>query len=149
MTINTILIFLAAMIVVSIFILMENRSKRNRISPTNLGEMPFIIFKSILISLLTLTLMAGSFLMIGPQIFPIIGVSFCLGIFFVFRKSLLSLVFFGYPLTFGLVSAYIGFHELNNYANDSEFWIALGIGSLGTMLVFLGFWKTLFRPEAK
>jgi len=149
MTINTILIFLAAMIVVSIFILMENRSKRNRISPTNLGEMPFIIFKSILISLLTLTLMAGSFLMIGPQIFPIIGVSFCLGIFFVFRKSLLSLVFFGYPLTFGLVSAYIGFHELNNYANDSEFWIALGIGSLGTMLVFLGFWKTLFRPETK
>ena len=148
MTINTILIFLAAMIVVSIFILMENRSKRNRISPTNLGEMPFIIFKSILISLLSLTLMAGSFLMIGPQIFPIIGVSFCLGIFFVFRKSLLSLVFFGYPLTFGLVSAYIGFHELNNYANDAEFWVALGIGALGTMLVFLGFWKTLFRPEA-
>ena len=148
MTINTILIFLAAMIVVSIFILMENRSKRNRISPTNLGEMPFIIFKSILISLLTLTLMAGSFLMIGPQIFPIIGVSFCLGIFFVFRKSLLSLVFFGYPLTFGLVSAYIGFHELNNFTNASEFWIALGIGALGTMLVFLGFWKTLFRPEA-
>ena len=92
--------------------------------------------------------MAGSFLMIGPQIFPIIGVSFCLGIFLVFRKSLLSLVFFGYPLTFGLVSAYIGFHELNNFTNASEFWIALGIGALGTMLVFLGFWKTLFRPEA-
>jgi hypothetical protein len=146
---NTILIFLAAMIVVSIFILMENRSKRNRVSPNNLGEMGFRIIKSILISLLTLTLMAGSFRMIGPQIVPIIGVSFCLGIFFVFRKSLLSLVFFGYPLTYGLVSAYIGFHELNNYANDSEFWIALGIGSLGTMLVFIGFWKTLFRPEAK
>jgi len=47
-----------------------------------------------------------------------------------------------------LVSAYIGFHELNNYANDSEFWIALGIGSLGTILVFLGFWKILFRPKA-
>jgi hypothetical protein len=149
MTMNSILLFLAAMIVVSIFILMENRSKRNRVSSNNLGEMRFRIIKSILISLLTLTLMAGSFLMIGPQIFPIIGVSFCLGIFFVFRKSLLSLVFFGYPLTFGLVSAYIGFHELNNYANDSEFWIALGIGSLGTMLVFLGFWKTLFRPETK
>jgi len=149
MTINTILIFLAAMIVVSIFILMENRSKRNRVSPTNLGEMRFRIIKSILIFLLTLTLMAGSFLMIGPQIFPIIGVSFCLGIFFVFWKSFLSLVFFGYPLTFGLVSAYIGFHELNNYANDSEFWIALGIGALGIMLVFLGFWKILFRPEAK
>ena len=149
MTMNSILIFLAAMIVVSIFILMENRSKRNRVSPTNLGEMRFRIIKSILIFLLTLTLMAGSFLMIGPQIFPIIGVSFCLGIFFVFWKSFLSLVFFGYPLTFGLVSAYIGFHELNNYANDSEFWIALGIGALGIMLVFLGFWKILFRPEAK
>ena len=148
MTLHSVLIFLAAMIVVSIFILMENRSKRNRVSPTNLGEMRFRIIKSILISLLTLTLMAGSFLMIGPQIFPIIGVSFCLGIFFIFRKSLLSLVFFGYPLTFGLVSAYIGFHELNNYANDSEFWIALGIGSLGTILVFFGFWKTLFRPKA-
>ncbi len=109
--------------------------------------MRFRIIKSILISLLTLTLMAGSFLMIGPQIVPIIGVSFCLGIFFVFRKSFLSLVFFGYPLTFGLVSAYIGFHELDNYANDSEFWVALGIGVLGIMLIFHGFWKALFRPE--
>jgi hypothetical protein len=148
MTYNSVLIFLAAMIVVSIFILMENRSKRNRISSTNLGVIPFRIIKSILVSVLTLTLMAGSFLMIGPQILPILAVSFCLGIFFVFRKSFLSLVFFGYPLTFGLVSAYIGFHELNNFANASEFWIALAIGSLGTMLVFLGFWKTLFRPEA-
>ena len=148
MTINTILIFFAAMIVVSIFILIENRSKRNRVSPTNLGEIPFRIIKSILIFLLTLTLLAGSFLLIGPQIVPIVATSFCLGIFFVFRKSFLSLVFFGYPLTFGLVSAYIGFHELNNFTNASEFWIALGIGALGTMLVFLGFWKTLFRPEA-
>ena len=148
MTLHSVLVFLAAMIVVSIFILIENRSKRNRVSPNNLGEVRFRIIKSILIFLLTLTLMAGSFLMIGPQIFQIIGVSFCLGIFFVFRKSFLSIVFFGYPLTFGLVSAYIGFHELNNFTNASEFWIALGIGALGTMLVFLGFWKTLFRPEA-
>ena len=148
MTMNSVLIFLAAMIVVSIFILMENRSKRNRVSTTNLGVTQFRIIKSILVSLVTLTLMAGSFLMIGPQILPILAVSFCLGIFFVFRKSFLSLVFFGYPLTFGLVSAYIGFYEMNNYANDSEFWIAQGIGALGTMLVFLGFWKTLFRPEA-
>jgi len=148
MTINTILIFLGAMIVVSIFILLENRSKRNRISPNNLGEVGFRITKSILIFLLTLTLMAGSFLMIGPQIVPIIGVSFCLGIFFVFRKSFLSLVFLGYPITFGWVSAYIGFYELDDYINGSGFWVALGIGALGTMLVFLGFWKTLFRPEA-
>ena len=148
MTINTILIFLAAMIVVSLFIFMENRSKRNRVSPTNLGEMPFRIIKSILIFLLTLTLMAGSFLLIGPQIVPIVATSFCLGIFFVFRKSFLSLVFFGYPITFGWVSAYIGFYELDDYINDSGFSVALGIGALGTMLVFLGFWKTLFRREA-
>ena len=148
MTMNTVLIFLAAMIVVSIFILLENRSKRNRISPTNLGEMPFRIIKSILIFLLTLTLMAGSFLLIGPQIVPIVATSFCLGIFFVFRKSFLSLVFFAYPLTYGWVSACIGFYELNNYANDSEFWVTLGIGALGTVLVFLGFWKTLFRSES-
>ena len=148
MTINTILIFLAAMIVVSIFIVLENKSKRNRVSPTNLGEILFRIIKSILIFLLTLTLMAGSFLLIGPQIVPIVAVSFCMGIFFVFRKSFLSLVFFGYPLTFGWVSAYIGLYELNDFVNDSEFWVALGIGALGTMLVFLGFWKTLFRREA-
>jgi len=147
-TINTILIFLAAMIVVSIFILLENRPKRNRVSPTYLGEVRFRITKSILIFLLTLTLMAGSFLLIGPQIVPIVAVSFCLGIFFVFRKSFLSLVFFGYPLTFGWVSAYIGLYELNDFVTDSEFWVALGIGALGTVLVFLGFWKTLFRPEA-
>ena len=148
MTYNSVLIFLAAMIVVSIFILMENRSKRNRVSPNNLGEVGFRITKSILIFLLTLTVLAGSFLLIGPQIVPIIGVSFCLGIFFVFRKSFLSLVFFGYPITFGWVSAYIGFYELDDYINGSGFWVALGIGALGTMLVFLGFWKTLFRPEA-
>ena len=148
MTINSILIFLAAMIVISLFIFMENRSKRNRISPTNLGTVPFRIIKSILVSFLTITLMAGSFLMIGPQIVPILAVSFCLGGFFVFRRSFLSLVFFGYPITFGLVSAYIGYYELNDYANDSEFWVAIGIGAFGTMLVFLGFWKTLFRPEA-
>ena len=148
MTINTVLIFLAAMIVVSIFILLENRSKRNRVSPNNLGEVGFRITKSILIFLLTLTVLAGSLLLIGPQIVPIVAVSFGLGTFFICTKSFLSLVFFGYPLTFGWVSAYIGFYELNNYANDSEFWIAQGIGSLGTMLVFLGFWKTLFRPEA-
>ena len=148
MTINTILIFLAAMIVVSIFILLENRPKRNRVSPTYLGEVRFRITKSILIFLLTLTLMAGSFLLIGPQIVPIVATSFCLGIFFVFRKSFLSLVFFGYPITFGWVSAYIGFYELDDYINDSGFSVALGIGALGTVLVFLGFWKTLFRPEA-
>ena len=136
------------MIVVSIFILLENRPKRNRVSPTYLGEVRFRITKSILIFLLTLTLMAGSFLLIGPQIVPIVAVSFCLGIFFVFRKSFLSLVFFGYPLTFGWVSAYIGLYELNDFVTDSEFWVALGIGALGTMLVFLGFWKTLFRREA-
>jgi len=148
MTINTILIFFAAMIVVSIFIVLENKSKRNRVSPTNLGEIPFRIIKSILIFLLTLTLMAGSFLLIGPQIVPIVATSFCLGIFFVFRKSFLSLVFFGYPITFGWVSAYIGFYELDDYIIDSGFSVALGIGALGTMLVFLGFWKTLFRREA-
>ena len=145
---NSILIFLAVMIVFSLFILLENRSKRNRISPTNLGTVPFRIIKNILVSFLTITLMAGSFLMIGPQIVPILAVSFCLGGFFVFRRSFLSLVFFGYPITFGLVSAYIGYYELNDYANDSEFWVAIGIGAFGTMLVFLGFWKTLFRPEA-
>jgi len=108
----------------------------------------FRIAKSILIFLLTLTVLAGSFLLIGPQIVPIVATSFCLGIFFVFRKSFLSLVFFGYPITFGWVSAYIGLYELNDFVNDSEFWVALGIGALGTVLVFLGFWKTLFRPEA-
>jgi len=148
MTINSILIFLAAMIVISLFIFMENRSKRNRISPTNLGTVPFRIIKSILVSFLTITLMAGSFLMIGPQIVPILAVSFCLGGFFVFRRSFLSLVFFGYPITFGLVSAYIGFYELNDYTKDSEFWIALGIGAFGILLAFLGFWKTLFRTES-
>jgi hypothetical protein len=145
---NTVLIFLAAMIVVSIFILLENRSKRNRISTTNLGVIPFRIIKSILVSLLTLTLMAGSFLMIGPQIVPIFAVSLCLGIFFVFRKSFLSLVFFGYPLTYGWVTTYIGFYELANYTSSSGFWIGLVIGAFGTLLVFLGFWKTLFRTEA-
>ena len=148
MTINTILIFFAAMIVVSIFILLENRSKRNRVSPTNLGEVPFRIIKSILIFLLTLTLMAGSFLINRTtdcthscHIF-LPGNLFCFPKIFSFPRLLWL------SITFGWVSAYIGFYELDDYINDSGFWVALGIGALGTMLVFLGFWKTLFRREA-
>ena len=69
--------------------------------------------------------------MIGPQILVIAPLILCLGIYFAFRRSFLSLVCLGYPLSFGLVSAYIGYYELKNYTDDSEFWVAVGIGITG------------------
>jgi len=149
MTINHILLFILVSFIITGVLALINRQLKKKVltsgkqkdTPTNL------LIKRIIFLLLCLTLPACAFLMIGPQIMVIAPLSLCLGIYFVFRRSFLSLVFLGYPLCFGLVTAYVGYYELKNYTSTSEFWVALGIGIVGVDLIAVGLLKTLFKKN--
>ncbi|MGI9458819.1 MAG: hypothetical protein ACR2NF_02375 [Pirellulales bacterium] len=86
---------------------------------------------------------AGSVLMIGPQILFIVPVAFLTGIILAVRRSFWSPVFFGYPLTFGLLSAWIGYQELTEYAFTIGFAVSVGIGMIGFALIAGGLWMSL------
>lgn len=101
------------------------------------------ITKSIVVLLLTAVLSAGSALMIGPQIMVIVPLSIVAGIVFAIRRSFLSLVCFGYPFTFGLVSALIGATEIDAYERTTAFAISVVIGLTGVGLMAAGLWKAL------
>ena len=149
MTINHILLFILVSFIITGVLALINRQLKKKVltsgkqkdTPTNL------LIKRIIFLLLCLTLPACAFLMIGPQIMVIAPLSLCLGVYFVFRRSFLSLVCLGYPLCYGLVSAYIGYYELKNYTSTSEFWVALGIGIVGVDLIAVGLLKTLFKKN--
>ena len=149
MTINLILLFILTSLVTTTVLFFLNRQLKKKVLtsgkqkdiPTNL------LIKWIIFSLLSITLPVASVLMFGPQLFIITPVLFCLGVFFVFRRSFLSLICFGYPLSYGLFSAYIGFHELNDYTKAIEFWVALGIGITGATLIAFGLWKAMFKKN--
>ena len=99
--------------------------------------------KSIVVVLLTAMLTAGALLMIGPQIMFIVPLCILVGIIFSIRRSFLSMVCFGYPLTFGLVSAYIGYYEISDYVRTSAFAVSVAIGAVGVALMATGLWKTM------
>ena len=149
MTINLILLFILTSLVTTTVLLFVNRqlkkkvqtSEKKQVTPTELLVNRIIFF------LLSITLPVASVLMFGPQLFIIVPLLFCLGVFFVFRRSSLSLICFGYPLSYGLFSAYVGFHELNDYSKATEFWVALGIGITGATLIAIGLWKTMFKKN--
>jgi len=149
MTINHILLFILVSFIITGVLTLINRQLKKKVltsgkqkdTPTNL------LIKRIIFLLLCLTLPACAFLMIGPQIMVIAPLSLCLGVYFVFRRSFLSLVCLGYPLCFGLVTAYVGYYELKNYTSTSEFWVALGIGIVGVDLIAVGLLKTLFKKN--
>ena len=149
MTINHILLFILVSFFITGVLALINRQLKKKVltsgkqkdTPTNL------LIKRIIFLLLCLTLPACAFLMIGPQIMVIAPLSLCLGVYFIFRRSYLSLVCLGYPLCFGLVSAYVGYYELKNYTSTSEFWVALGIGIVGVDLIAVGLLKTLFKKN--
>jgi hypothetical protein len=65
------------------------------------------------------------------------------GIVFAVLRSFLSLVCFGYPFTYGLVVAYIGYSEITDYERTSPFAISLVIGLVGVGLIAAGLWKAL------
>jgi|GEM_PF-635622 len=107
------------------------------------------IIKSIGVVLLTAILTLGAYFMIGPQITIIVPVAIVAGIIFAFRRSFISLVCFGYPLTFGLVSAYIGCAEIDDYTQTLAFAISIVIGLVGAVLIAAGLWKALSDRTTK
>ena len=149
MTINHILLLILTSLVTTSVLLFVNRQlkKKAETSENQKSTGTELLIKRIIFFLLTLTLPVASVLMFGPQLFIIVPLLFCLGVFFVFRRSFLSLICFGYPLSYGLFSAYVGFHELNDYTKATEFWVALGIGITGATLIAIGLWKTMFKKN--
>ena len=107
------------------------------------------IIKSIGVVLLTAILTLGAYFMIGPQITIIVPVAIVAGIILAFRRSFISLVCFGYPLTFGLVSAYIGCAEIDDYTQTLAFAISIVIGLVGAVLIAAGLWKALSDRTTK
>ena len=149
MTINHILLFILVSFITTGALALINRKLKKKVHTSGKQKITGteLLIKRIIFLLLCFTLPACAFLMIGPQIMVIAPLSLCLGIYFVFRRSFLSLVCLGYPLCYGLVSAYIGYCELNNYTSTSEFWVALSIGIVGVDLIAVGLLKTLFKKN--
>jgi hypothetical protein len=149
MTINHILLFILVSFITTGVLALINRhlKKKAETSENQKSTGTELLIKRIIFLLLCFTLPVASVLMFGPQLFIIVPLLFCLGVFFVFRRSFLSLICFGYPLSYGLFSAYVGFHELNDYTKATEFWVALGIGIVGVDLIAVGLLKTLFKKN--
>lgn len=99
--------------------------------------------KIITVLMLMTIFTAGSRLMVGPQIVLIVPATVLAGVFFFLRRSALSWVYFGYPLTFGLISARIGCAELAGYEQTPAFAVSVLVGVLGAGLIAAGFWKGL------
>ncbi|MDB4809805.1 hypothetical protein OAH34_01270 [bacterium] len=108
-------------------------SKQTR---STLSRVASVLIGSVLVA-------ASSVLMIGPQIVVIVPVALILGVTFALRRSAWSLVCVGYILTFGFVSSWIGYNELNDYLQTNDFIISTGIGAFGFALVLAGFWMAL------
>ena len=149
MSINHILIsILTSLITIGVLLLINRKLKKKVLTPGKQKDTPTnLLIKRIIFLLLCFTLPACAFLMIGPQIMVIAPLSLCLGVYFVFRRSFLSLVCLGYPLCYGLVSAYIGYCELKNFTSTPGFWVALGIGIVGVDLIAVGLLKTFFKQN--
>ena len=99
--------------------------------------------KIITVVLLTVVLTLGALFMIGPQIMFIVPLAIGAGITLALRRSFMSLVCFGYPLVFGLVSAYVGYFELPGYERTLAFAVSVAIGAVGVGLMALGLWKII------
>ena len=117
-------------------------------SPTgNSGNFRFT--RAALVLILSAIIAAASIVMIGPQIIGIVPLALVLGIFFAVRRSFWSLVCFGYPFTFGLISAWIGYKEMPGYEQTVAFSISIGIGLVGCGLIAVGLWMSLPNGKGK
>jgi hypothetical protein len=96
-----------------------------------------------LVIVLTAIIAASNIIMVGPQILVIVPVALLSGVVFALRRSFWSLVCFGYPFTFGLISAGMGYTELADYERTTAFAVSIGIGMVGCVLIAIGLWKAL------
>jgi hypothetical protein len=101
------------------------------------------IVRGALVPFLTVVIAASSIIMVGPQILLIVPLALAVGLVFALRRSSWSLVCFGYPFTFGLISAGIGYTEMSGYERTTAFAVSIGIGLAGCVLIAVGLWKAL------
>ena len=102
------------------------------------------IIRAAIVLLATAVIAAsGVVTMIGPQIMVTVPVAIAAGIFFAFRRSSWGWVCFGYPLIIGLISAWIGIHEIPGYETTTAFAVSLGMGLAGLGLIAIGLWKVV------
>lgn len=109
----------------------------------------FRLAKISTVVLLTALIAAASLLMVGPQIMIIVPLAVVVGIVFAVLRSFWSLVCFGYPLTFALVSAWIGLMEMPGYERTVAFGVSVGLGLVGVSLIATGLWKVLPGSDDK
>ena len=103
----------------------------------------FSIARAALVLILTAGIAASSILMVGPQIVVIVPLALVLGLVSAVLRSYWSLVCFGYPFTFGLISAWIGYKEMPGYERSPAFAVSIGIGLVGCALIVMGMLKAL------
>jgi Na+-transporting NADH:ubiquinone oxidoreductase subunit NqrE len=108
-----------------------------------------IVLKCIVVLLLTAVVTGGAVFMIGPQIMIIVPAAIVAGMVFAVRRCFLSLVCFGYPFTFGWLSALIGCAEITDYRQTTAFAVSAVIGSVGIALIATGLWKALSSRSAR
>ncbi len=109
----------------------------------------FRIAKITAVVLLTALITAASLLMIGPQIMFIAPLALVAGIVFAVCRSFWSLVCFGYPLTFALVSAWVGYWEMPGYERTGAFSFSIMLGLVGVGLIATGLWQVLLGSADK
>ena len=123
--------------------------KAASMSPSTPPQMPSlpsgrsIIVRVALVLMLTVAIAASSIMMVGPQINVIMPLAIGVGIISALRRSFWSLVCFGHPLTFDLISAWIGCKGIPGYAHTTAFAVSIGIGLVGCALIVMGLWKAL------
>ena len=103
-----------------------------------------LVIKAVIVFLATSAIVAsGVVTMVGPQILVTVPLAIAAGIFFAFRRSSWSWICFGYPLIFGLISAWIGIKEIQGYEATAAFVVSLGLGLAGIGLIATGLWKVV------
>lgn len=121
-----------------------NRNTKPSTPETSISSQArFSPVRAILVIVLTAVIAASIIIMVGPQIVVIVPVALLAGIVFAVRRSFWSLVCFGYPLTFGLISAWAGYMELADYERTTAFAVSIGLGLAGCVLIAVGLWKAL------
>lgn len=103
--------------------------------------------RAMFVLILSTIIAASSILMVGPQIIVIVPLALVFGIFFAVRRSFGSLVCFGYPFTFGLIIAWIGYKETPGYEQTLTFAVLVGVGLFACVLIAVGLWPSL--PDRK
>ena len=97
--------------------------------------------------ILTVVIAASNVLLVRHQVIVIVPVAIGAGIVFALRRSFWPLVGFGYPLTFDLISAWIGCKGIPGYERTTAFAVSNGIGLVGCVLIAGELWKGLPRKR--